>query len=486
MVYRSPYRASILPSTAHLDDALKDFIVKALDTLRQRGITDVLAGTEIECSVDRKDFQNEEFAHLRQRIASHISEVAANRDFDWLGENAAKLNALGSFRDKDLLMARIHEMSPLRQFLLPNFGWDYEDNPRVNEFRLKPMGLGRLQDAHHAIIRAVTHQAHRYDFDAKIETRHLSFSAWDEEGNIAHPDHSEYKQLWSKATALQVKSLYDSVIFYKNVDELLRNQNFSIGCVASRTSPMRSLAGRNEFRLRRDEIQADHLNLIIGLMVVVPLLAASDPEINIAGVASPTFHKRGIFTVPDEEAQRANNHTLSVLSGGTVSPAEDRPNLYALIIPAAYIKSVSHLLSEELKIGDANRLQEFFKKTYIQKTDVGYEIIWSDDPRTLNQGIHKILESQCPNLSQSLQQRQGITLEKIVELCHVEGGYKYGDGIKSDLKRSETGAAYAERFAKSELFEKILPPELFAALVEAAYKTPEQFLECDRSKGNKR
>jgi len=41
MVYRSPYPSNIKPTTAHLDDALWDFIVEALGTLRQRGITDI-------------------------------------------------------------------------------------------------------------------------------------------------------------------------------------------------------------------------------------------------------------------------------------------------------------------------------------------------------------------------------------------------------------------------------------------------------------
>ena len=41
MVYRSPYPSNIKPTPAHLDDALWDFIVEALGTLRQRGITDI-------------------------------------------------------------------------------------------------------------------------------------------------------------------------------------------------------------------------------------------------------------------------------------------------------------------------------------------------------------------------------------------------------------------------------------------------------------
>ncbi len=504
MAYKNPYREKIEPATAGLDDDLRIFIQDSLKTLAERGITDVLAGTEIEFILEKENQHAARFGALRGRLNQHLKVVAPE-----------KLKMLSDFRSQDLLMARLHEMSPLRQFLLHDFGADeYEDNPNVNELRSKPMKLGSLQDAHNAIIRAAVHQAHRYGCTTKIGKRHLTFSAKKDGHGIFDPESEEYWKSGAETIAMQLKASQDGFLFFGGMDGfLMTNNKVAISCHARRSYVIRSKVGMSEFRLSPSDAQTDHLNLVIALNIVVPLLAATDPSVKISDLKEPIpkekAPKHGVFHVEDEVARKQLGYTLSVLSGSELKDAGR--GLLTLSLPTAYLRSSGIALHVAQELGfiakgrdfrtvcsqeiDAKlHVTSFLKRTYLRPEEGGgYKIIWPDDTtpdREANKEYHKQLlttDKEQGFLSMSLPVRQKINVKNTHAMHCVREGHISNDGIDiTTMDLSKIGQQYAMRFQESELFKAVLPSELYKKLVAAAYRAPEEYLNRKSEKARQR
>jgi hypothetical protein len=248
----------------------------------------------------------------------------------------------------------------------------------------------------------------------------------------------------------------------------------------------------NELRHCTKEVQYDHLNLMITLMLIVPLLAATQSDLEIPQLCPIQYKKHGIFNVVDNAARKTNDYTLSALSGCELN-TDHQDGLITLIPPKNYIGAkryqrvgVPLYLAKELGFVEERKpsfsqvdeeatkglLMYFFGLTYLKpRTGDGYDIIWPDDPRS----VHRNAYNSLSVLGLNLEARKAITFDKVLEM-HSVRGYARGECITQSSDALQVGAQYAKRFENSVLFKSVLPPELFAALVKAAYQTPQQFM----------
>ena len=242
-----------------------------------------------------------------------------------------------TFHGMDALMALLHEKGTIKDLLLYNFGpEEYQDNPDIYELRLRPFPIEKLQESHLAIVRAVIRLANTYGYEVKIGGRHVSVSGKQDGEGIFDPESSVYRTIGARTTELQVKAVHEALIFMNTVQELLGYPEDYVFCNHKRPSAIRSKVGMNELRHCTKEVQYDHLNLMITLMLIVPLLAATQSDLEIPQLCPIQYKKHGIFNVVDNAARKTNDCTLSALSGCELN-TDHKDGLITLIPPKNYI-----------------------------------------------------------------------------------------------------------------------------------------------------
>lgn len=453
MPYRSPFNNGLLPATAHLDDELTEFTATSLETLKQRGITDVLAGTEVEFVLryaqDASWYDSAPLrAHWKDTLTPHIKKKYA--------QDAPKLREADTFRSPEYFMARLHELSPLRPYIIHDFGRSYYDNPNTNEIRTKPMPVEELPDVHNTILRVLDRRAHASGVQAQFRGRHLTFSAKKDGRCLFDPDSPDYWGIGAKTSGAQVQAVFDSLVFLERSSAAER-ANFHPGCGASRMAPIRVLDGRSEFRYHLKCLEADHLRLMVALQVVVPLLAATDASLLISEIPQkekPQF--RGSFYAESDELRSKFSQTLSVLSGGAFQ--QKTKGEYIFSPPVAYIRAQEKqaLISEELGLSGFNEEQRVSQLTAFFggiKVDKNHVLQW---PMAISY-------TAVPD-----DLRRSVKLAAIKPMHSLVSKNRYGEGLPEQAGPEAIAAHYAKRFAESRLFKQTLGEALHGTLSEAA------------------
>jgi hypothetical protein len=207
------------PDTWGLQDKIAPEITALTAKLSKHGITQVRVGQELEFGLDGEAIDG--FTHWQDVKSSIISGLekeitkANGAEQDRLN---AKLAEVKEFSAREVLMYDMIELDNRTKDLLePLFGRTrdgdgYYDAKGCLELKLNHCPIEEYSNRHQTVLSVLIEKAKAYGLPLNSPpSSHLSFSFWDDQGNITHPSHADYTTKGKVITEGITRGLYDAL-----------------------------------------------------------------------------------------------------------------------------------------------------------------------------------------------------------------------------------------------------------------------------------